>query len=156
MNAPRLLVTLTVINFAALLLSLAQHAAPVLAQAPATLLRACALEIVDEQGRVRASLSVLPAGTSAAGEPHAETVLLRLITEKGRPSIKIGASEQTSGLSVAGPTGTQDTYAILEANATSTLLKLRAEMVENSISGRSLHEQDPTTNLTPACSGGCF
>ena len=127
MNAPRFLVTLTILNLGVLLLSLAQHAAPVLAQVPAAVLRARALEIVDEQGRVRASLSVLPAGTSPAGEPYSETVLLRLITEKGRPSIKVGASEQTSGLSIAGPTGTKETYAILEANSTSTLLKLRGE-----------------------------
>jgi len=127
MNTPRFLATLTILNLGALLLSLGQHAAPVLARGPATVLRARALEIVDEQGRVRASLSVLPAGTSPAGEPHSETVLLRLITEQGRPSIKLGASEQTSGLSLAGPTGTKDTYAILEANATSTMLKLRGE-----------------------------
>ena len=127
MNAPRFLVTLTILNLCVLLLSLVQHAAPVLAQVPATVLRAQALEIVDEQGRVRASLSVLPAGTSPAGESYSETVRLRLITEKGRPSIKVGASEQTSGISVAGPTGTKDTYAILEANSTSTPLKLRGE-----------------------------
>ncbi len=127
MNASRFLVTLTILNLGVLLLSLSQHAAPVSAQVPATVLRARALEIVDEQGRVRASLSVLPAGTSPSGESHSETVLLRLITEKGRPSIKVGASEQTSGLSVAGPTGTKDTYAILEANSTSALLKLRGE-----------------------------
>ncbi len=128
MNAPRLLMTLTVLNIGVLLLTIAQHAVPALAaQEPAAVLRARALEIVDEQGRVRASLSVLPASTSAGGVPYPETVLLRLITEQGRPSVKISASEQASGLSFAGPTGTRDSYAILEANATSSSLKLRAE-----------------------------
>jgi hypothetical protein len=46
---------------------------------------------------------VLPPNRSASGEAEFETVLLRLITERGRPSVKIGASEHSSGLSVAGP-----------------------------------------------------
>ena len=54
-------------------------------------------------------------------------VRLRVVTERGRPSVKIGASEQSSGISLAGPTGTKDTYAILEANANISSLKLRAE-----------------------------
>jgi hypothetical protein len=127
MNTPRLLVTLTVVNIVVLLLGIAQHAMPAFAQEPVAVLRARALQIVDEQGRVRASLSVLPAGTTDAGAAYRETVLLRLITEQGRPSVKLGASEEASGLSVAGPTGTKDAYAILEANATSSSLKLRAE-----------------------------
>ena len=118
---------LTVVNVGVLLLSLAQHAMPALAQEPVAVLRTRALQIVDEQGRVRASLGVLPAGTTAAGAAYRETVLLRLITEQGRPSVKLSASEQASGLSFAGPTGTKDVYAILEANATSGSLKLRAD-----------------------------
>jgi len=90
-------------------------------------LRGRALEIVDGQGRVRASLGVLPAGTSAQGDRFAETVLLRLITEKGRPSVKIGSSEEAAGVSFAGPTGTKDTWVILEAKGTASSLKLRNE-----------------------------
>ena len=127
MNAPHFLVTLTAVNIGVLLLNVAQHTVPALAQEPVPVLRARALQIVDEQGRVRASLSVLPASTTATGAAHQETVLLRLITEQGRPSVKLAASEQASGLSVAGPTGTKDAYAILEANAASSSLKLRAE-----------------------------
>jgi len=84
-------------------------------------------EIVDEQGRVRASINVLPAGRSPSGDAYRETVLLRLNTERGRPSVKIGSSEQTSGLSFAGPTGTKDTYVVLEAKEQATSLKLRNE-----------------------------
>jgi hypothetical protein len=40
--------------------------------------------------------------------------LLRLITEQGRPTVKISSSEPTSGLSFAGPTGTKDSYLILQ------------------------------------------
>jgi len=85
-------------------------------------LRGRGLQIVDEQGRVRASISVLP----QSGD-QAETVLLRLITERGRPTVKIGASEPASGMSVAGPTGTSDTYVVLEAREKTTSIRLRDE-----------------------------
>jgi hypothetical protein len=92
----------------------------------APVLRARALEIVDSQGRVRASLAVL--NDRSAGEARGtETVLLRLITERGRPSVKISASEEASGLSFAGPTGTQSTYVILEAKGATTALRLKNE-----------------------------
>jgi hypothetical protein len=127
MNTRRFLVTLTVINIGVLLLGMVQHATPAPAQEPVAVLRARALQIVDQQGRVRASLSVLPASTTADGTAYPETVLLRLITEQGRPSAKLSASEQASGLSVAGPSGTKDAYAILEANTVAGSLRLRAE-----------------------------
>jgi hypothetical protein len=41
--------------------------------------------------------------------------------------VKIAASEETSGASFVGPTGTKDSYAVVEANATTSSLKLRAE-----------------------------
>ena len=129
MNGSRLMTALTALNVGVLLLGVAQHAGPTFAQSPETapVLRARAFELVDGQGRVRATLAVLPASTSAEGASSQETVLLRLITERGRPSVKIGASEQAAGMSLAGPTGTKDSYAVLEANATTSSLKLRAE-----------------------------
>jgi hypothetical protein len=131
MKGSRLMLALTTVNIAVLLLGIAQHAGPSVAQpadpAPAPVLRARAFELVDQQGRVRATLAVLPATTSAAGVPSQETVLLRLITERGRPSVKIGASEQSAGMSLAGPTGTRDSYAILQADGITSSLKLRAE-----------------------------
>jgi len=127
MKSQRLLTVLTILNFALLLILVAQQVVSAAAQSTAPVLRGRALEIVDEQGRVRASLSVLPASRSAAGASSTETVLLRLITEKGRPSIKVGASETTSGMSIAGPSGTQETYVILEARDTGTSLIMRNE-----------------------------
>lgn len=128
MKNQRLLITLTIVNLVLLFATLAQHAVPALAQGATTpVLRGRALELVDEQSRVRASLNVLPAGTSANGVAYPETVLLRLITERGRPSVKISASEEASGLSFAGPTNTKDTYVILEAKGTASSLKLRSE-----------------------------
>jgi hypothetical protein len=130
MRMQRLLIALTVGNLALLLFALVATMRPAAAQGPqgvTPVLRGRALEIVDERGRVRASLSVLPAGTSARGDPYPETVLLRLITERGRPSVKIGSSEEAAGLSFAGPTNTRDTYVILEAKGTTSSLKLRNE-----------------------------
>jgi hypothetical protein len=126
MKVQRLLIALTLVNLALLVFTLAQNR-PAVAEAGPPVLRGRALEIVDERGRVRASLNVLPAGKQPNGEAYAETVLLRLITERGRPSVKIGASEQAAGLSLAGPTGTKDTYVILEAKGTASSLRLRNE-----------------------------
>ena len=126
MKTQRPLVLLTLANLVILMCALATMR-PAVAQGVPPVLRGRALEIVDDQGRVRASLTVLPAGTSAKGDRYAETVLLRLITERGRPSVKIGASEETAGISLAGPTGTSNTYVILESKGTSSSLKLRNE-----------------------------
>ena len=120
------LVALTVVNLALLLLGLAQQIRPAIAQGELPVLRGRALEIVDAQGRVRASINVLPPDPSQRGDESADTVLLRLITERGRPTVKIGSSEPQSGLSFAGPTSTKDTYVILEAKGTTASLKLRA------------------------------
>jgi hypothetical protein len=91
------------------------------------MLRGSGLEIVDGQGRVRASITVLPAGKSQDGDAYPETVLLRLITERGRPAVKISTSEDMSGLTLAGPTNTKDTYVMLQAKGTVSSLKLRSE-----------------------------
>jgi hypothetical protein len=126
MKTQRFLIVLTLVNLALLVFTLVpMH--PAIAEGAPPVLRGRALEIVDDRGRVRASLNVLPASIQPNGEAYAETVLLRLITERGRPSVKIGASEQAAGVSLAGPTGTKDTYVILEAKGTASYLRLRNE-----------------------------
>ena len=127
MNARSGLHALMALNVAVLLLGLSQQLRPAFAQGDLPVLRGRALEIVDAQGRVRASISVLPPSQSTTGEEQSETVLLRLITERGRPTVKIGASEPTSGLSFAGPTGTNDSYLILQTKGTTSSLKLKNE-----------------------------
>jgi hypothetical protein len=130
MNFQRLGVVLTAVNLGLLLFvlgALAQIRPTVAAQDVAPVLRGRALQIVDEQGRVRASLNVLPPSIQKNGERSRETVLLRLITERGRPSVKIGASEQSAGLTLVGPTGTKDTYVQLGANGTVSSLRLKNE-----------------------------
>ena len=127
MISPRVLAALTLVNPALLLLALATQIRAAFADGGAPVLRGRALEIVDDQSRVRASISVLPAGRSASGDAYPETVLLRLSTEQGRPSVKISAAEPASGLSLAGPTGTRNTYVILEARGEASSLRLRNE-----------------------------
>jgi hypothetical protein len=126
MKIQRLLIALTIVNMVLLVLSLVQSRT-VAAQGVAPVLRGRALEIVDDHGRVRASIQVLPASTQKNGELSLETVLLRLITEKGRPSVKIAASEQSAGLALVGPSNTKDTYVQLGAEGTASSLKLKNE-----------------------------
>jgi hypothetical protein len=126
MKVQRSLVVLTLLNLVVPILTLAAMR-PAVTQGVPPVLRGRSLEIVDDQGRVRASLTVLPAGTSAHGDPYPETVLLRLITERGRPSVKISTSEEAAGVSLAGPSNTKETYVILEAKGTSSSLKLKNE-----------------------------
>ena len=127
MKTQRTLLVLTVVNLALLLFTLTQTVRPAFADAAAPMLRGSGLEIVDGQGRVRASISVLPAGKSQNGDAYPETVLLRLITERGRPAVKVSTSEDSSGLTLAGPTNTRDTYVILQSKGEVSSLKLRNE-----------------------------
>lgn len=121
------LYALTCINLVLLSLSVVQQFGLAHAQSAPTVLRGEALEIVDRQGRVRASISIHPPSRTPSGEEYPETVLLRLMTEKGRPSVKIQSAEPSSGLSFAGPTGTDNSYLILEAKGTKSALTLRNE-----------------------------
>ena len=134
MRIQRFLVLLTLVNLVVLVFN-ASAMRPASAQGVTPVLRGRSLEIVDEQGRVRASLGVLPAGTSAHGDRYPETVLLRLITERGRPSVKISTSEEAAGMSLAGPSNTKDTYVIVEAKGSASSLKMRNENgVEKTVS----------------------
>jgi hypothetical protein len=125
MKTQRLLVVITFLNILLLLFSLSQARA-VTAREIAPVLRGRALEIVDDRGRVRASITILP------GDPHfkmpdgtmgyPESVLLRLISPKGRPNVKIGASDRGSGLGLGGED--DPTYVQILAEGSSTSLKL--------------------------------
>jgi hypothetical protein len=125
MKLSRFLVVLTTVNLALLLFTLVQLRPQINEVAP--VLRGRALQIVDEQGHVRASIAVMPAQAQANGETYPETVLLRLITERGRPSVKISASEEMSGATLVGPSDTRNTYTTLQAKRTASTLKLKDE-----------------------------
>ena len=87
----------------------------------APVLRGRTLEIVDDQGRVRASIKVQPAGTHE-GKPYPETVILRLIDGNGRPFVKLAGSERGAGLGLLGESDT--THVLLKAEGPSTSVKL--------------------------------
>ena len=129
MKPHRLLLALTALNLLLLLFSLGQTRAVVAegAERVAPVLRGRALEIVDDKGRVRASISILPADPTfkmpdgTTGYP--ETVLLRLITSKGRPNVKIAATERGAGQVLGGEAN--PTYVQILAEGPSTLMKLK-------------------------------
>ena len=127
MKMQPVLIVLTLVNLALLILALTQTHLAIAANEVAPVLRGRALEIVDDHGRVRASITVYPASTQKSGESYPESVLLRLITELGRPSVKIGASEKDAGLALVGPSGTKETYVQLGAKGTVSSLKLKNE-----------------------------
>lgn len=125
MKDQRLLVVITVFNILLLVFSLGQTRA-VVAEGIAPLLRGRALEIVDDKGRVRASITIMPADPTfkmpdgTLGYP--ETVLLRLIDSKGGPNVKLGATERGAGLLLGGES--DPTYVQILAEGPSTSLKL--------------------------------
>jgi hypothetical protein len=125
MRTQRIAIALTSLNLALLVFLLVQnHKAE--AQSVAPVLRGRELEIVDDQGRVRASLKVYPADPKVkmpdgtTGYP--ETVLLRLCNTKGRPNVKIAATEDGSALALGGES--DPTYAQILARGATTFVKL--------------------------------
>jgi hypothetical protein len=127
MKIQPVLIVLTLVNLALLIFTLGHLHPAVATTEVAPVLRGRALEIVDDRGKVRASINVYPASTQKSGESYPETVLLRLITERGRPSVKISASEQLAGVALAGPTCTKETYVQLGAKGTVSSLNLKNE-----------------------------
>jgi hypothetical protein len=125
MKTQRFVVVITVLNILLLLFTLSQKRA-VAAEGIAPVLRGRALEIVDDRGRVRASIRIQPADPTVkmpdgtVGYP--ETVLLRLIDSKGGPNVKLGATERGAGLLLGGES--DPTYVQILAKGPSTSLKL--------------------------------
>ncbi len=127
MMPQRLLVALTVVNLG-LLVALLTRVRPAEANDLAVL-RGRGLEIVDEAGRVRASIKVHPADPAVAmpdgTRGYPETVILRLVTQHGRPSVKLSATEQGAGLLLGGES--DPTYAQLKAQRGDPSLTLLAK-----------------------------
>jgi hypothetical protein len=125
MKSQRLLVVITVLNIVLLAFIVGQTRAGV-RDGIAPVLRGRALEIVDDRGRVRASITVLPADPhfkmpdGTIGYP--ESVLLRLISPEGRPNVKLGASKDGSGLGLGGED--DPTYIQILAQGATTSIKL--------------------------------
>jgi hypothetical protein len=120
MKNQRFLVVLTILNLA-LVSALLLQTRTTFAQSAAPVLRGKGLEIVDNQGRVRASITVLPQST-ANKEPFPDTVILRLIDPNGKPVVKLAGSERGSVLGLLGDS--EPTYARIEAQGATTFVKL--------------------------------
>jgi hypothetical protein len=108
MNSQRLALTLTALNLALLTVTLSQNR-PLAAQGVPAVLRGRALELVDDRGRVRAEIKVLPADPNVrmpdGTRGYPETVQLRLIDSEGGPNVKLGATEDGAGLVLGGDAG---------------------------------------------------
>jgi hypothetical protein len=119
----RLTIVLTAFNLILLAFGLAQLR-PAVAQGVASVLRARALEIVDDQGRVRAEIKVLPAQPTlkmpdgTTGYP--ETVQLRLVSSQGSPNVKLVTTEDGSGLVL----GAEKGYTQLLSRGTDPFIKI--------------------------------
>ncbi|MGE3821234.1 MAG: hypothetical protein AB7I30_17610 [Isosphaeraceae bacterium] len=133
MKSHPVLVALTIVNLGLLSyqvvrprLALARDAEPVL--------RGRALEIVDDQGRIRAAIKVLPmdpAQKRPDGQPYPETVILRLIDPNGRPSVKLTASVRGAALGLGGES--DPTYARIAADGAETHLSLKNRKGEETL-----------------------
>lgn len=74
-----------------------------------TILRGSGFELIDESGRIRAEIKIMPAepdlkmpdGTTG----YPESVLFRLFDSEGGPNVKIVATEDGSGLVLGGESG---------------------------------------------------
>ena len=89
------------------------------------MLRGRGLEIVDDRGKVRASITILPEDPKVLwkGKPYPETVLLRLITADGRPNVKLGAGKNGSGLLISGESDPTYVQVLGEGGETTVRLK---------------------------------
>ena len=135
MKTERLLITLTAVNLVLLGYQVVQPrlAGASTADVPAVL-RGRALEIVDAQGKIRASITVIPEDPKVIwkGKPYPETVLLRLMSPEGKPNVKLGASKRGAGLVIGGelnPTYVQ----VLAEGGESTLKLINKEGTERVI-----------------------
>ena len=126
MTTRRLLLALTLVNLG-LMVFLLTRVAPPAAHGAESVLRARALEIVDDQGRARASIKIQPGGT-ADGKAYPETVILRLIDPKGHPTVKLAGTEEGGGLGM-----------IAAADAVHVILKAEdasASLIERNLAWR--------------------
>ena len=112
MTIQRLLAVLTVVNLGLFAFLLTQTRIHIGAQGirvwtnvDGSVLRGHALEIIDDQGRVRASVNLYPADQARS---YPETTVLRLIDQNGRPSVKLAVSDQGGGLALA--SDVEETY----------------------------------------------
>jgi hypothetical protein len=125
MKTQPLLIVLTGVNLGLLSYQLIEPR-PGLAATPdvPAVIRGRALEIVDDRGKVRASITVIPEDPKVIwnGKPYPETTLLRLMSPDGRPNVKLGATRLGAGLLIGGEAN--PTYIQVIAEGGETRVKL--------------------------------
>jgi len=108
MKTQRLTIVLTVINLLILLIVLFLFTTAFKSEV-VPIVRGHAFELIDEHGKVRAEIKVLPTEPTlkmpdgTVGYP--ETVLFRLFDSEGGPNVKIGATDDGAGLVLGGESG---------------------------------------------------
>lgn len=112
LKGPRFVIVLTIFNLV-LLVFLVSKANAVEAQSVSSVVRTQRLELVDDNGIVRASLTL---------EKDPDTVLLRMRDPKGLVRLKLGADAKGSGLMLANDS--QQPGVLILAKDTGTSLKL--------------------------------
>lgn len=110
MKTQRLMMALTALNLLIMIVLLAKSGST--AQADPSVVRAQAIELVDAKGSVRAQLNV---------EESGETVF-RLRDENGTIRVKIGASEDGSGLLLANNATEPGVHMLAKRSGTSLTL----------------------------------
>ena len=131
MKSQRLLIALTVLNLGLLAFLVAQIEVRFLGfrflrsaemNSAGSVLRGRALEITDDEGRIRASIKVYPPSILPDGTTYPETVLLRLVNSQETPNVKLSAMEDGSGLVLSGEAN--PTHVQVLARGPTTSLKL--------------------------------
>jgi hypothetical protein len=108
MKSNRVLLVLLFLNLGILTLQIVRAQSND-SQSSTSVVRCRALELVDDQGRIRAELRISPAQPNfkmpdgSVGYP--ETVLLRLINSRNMPHVKLTASEDGAGMVLGGDGG---------------------------------------------------
>jgi len=100
------LIALTLLNLGILGVAIAREqavAAPSLTSDG--ILRGRGLQIVDDEGKVRTSITINPAVKQPDGSTYPETVLLRMSTSEGRPVVKIASSEDGASMALSAAAG---------------------------------------------------
>ena len=118
----KIAIALTLVNAALLVLIIAylQPAKAQPQQTMAPILRGRGLEIVDSLGKVRASVTVYPS-TQEKGKTVAGATVFRLMDSKGKPVVKIVATENGGGSSFSNEA---DDYIQLISQKDSSFIKI--------------------------------
>ena len=132
MKTQRLALALTMLNLVLLAGIVLSQVRPMDAAQEVPMLRGRGLEIVDPQGRVRASISILPSSRHES-QDYPATVLLRLINSRGGPIVKIGASENGAGMALTDGSRAFNGVQILAIDTGTVQVKVHRDNIGESV-----------------------